>query len=157
MTITEFLTARYDEDEADARAAVGTAVFQRQTGRWVHRNVELSDYTSLIVFAVAEGPEGARTQVADLTAAWEGPERAVHITRHDPARVLADIAAKRAIVALHKPVEDRNWKSGVSHGYLWCGSCGSLDDSPEPYPCRTVLAMVQPYAEHPDFDEAWRV
>jgi len=134
MTPTEFLTARLDEEEVVARAALTPERWwvdgpASQTGMW---------------------------WVYDTGAKFESREIATHVARHDPARVLADIAAKRAIVALHAPVEDHNWKSGESHGYLWCGMCGSLDDSPEPYPCRTSLALLQPFADREDFDPAWR-
>jgi hypothetical protein len=105
-----FIRARLDEIEQDARAAIGTSVWATQTGHWVHRDVELSGHTSLIVFAVAE--DDARTQVADLTAAWEGPERAVHITRHDPQRVLADVAMRRTMVSNLRTAIDRTWQFG---------------------------------------------
>lgn len=75
-----------------------------------------------------------------------------HIARHDPARVLADIAAKRAIVAwcserdkvqinAGDPSDPQNYIEGeYSHG-----------------PDSVVLRLlVQPFAEHADFDPAWR-
>lgn len=142
-----FINARLDEIEHDAREAIGTAAFQRQTGHWVHRNVELSDYTALIVFAVAEGPEGsARTQVADLTAAWEGPERAVHIARHDPARVLADVAARREIVTGLQAALARAWQFGEEARELVA---------------QLAVLMLQRFAaldaDHPDYDPGWAV
>ena len=70
-------------------------------------------------------------------------------------RVSAECAAKRMIVALHSPVKDKGWRSGASHGYLFCGSCGSIDDSPEPYPCDTLKALASIYMDHPDYNEEW--
>lgn len=140
-----FIRARLDEIEADARAAIGTAVFQRQTGRWEHRNVELSECTALIMFAVAEGPEGeARTQVADLTAAWEGPERAVHIARHDPARVLADVRAKRKIVAHAHLAITQGWSVGEE-----------AREASAMLAVRVLQALAALDVDHGDYDPAW--
>lgn len=142
--VAAFVNARLDEVENDAREAIGTAVFRKQTGRWVHRDVELSDYTALIVFAVAEGPEGsARTQVADLTAAWEGPERAVHIARHDPARVLAEVATQRIIVSNMCSLHEGAWqyddaRTAVEHLTL-----------------TTVRRLAQLDADHADYEPEW--
>ena len=152
--VAAFVLARMDEVEAEARAAIGTSVWATQTGRWVHRDVEHGGYTSLIVFAVAE--DHARTQVADLTAAWEGPERAVHIARNDPARVLAEVAAKRAIVALHHTSEtpERLAQIGVSR----VGrdpSCSDRDYPEESDDCLTLLTLAALDADHPDYDPGW--
>lgn len=100
MTLTEFLLARIAEDEAAARAATGAAVFSHQTGSWQFETVSGPGYESSIVFAVTDS--GAKTQAADLTAAWEGQERGEHIARWDPARVLAECEAKRRIVSHHQ-------------------------------------------------------
>lgn len=76
-----------------------------------------------------------------------------HIARWDPARVLAEVAAKRAILKLHPPATQ---PSG-----LYCATCG---DWPQPgdeqgvitWPCGTLKLLAQPYSDHPDFDPAWR-
>jgi hypothetical protein len=75
----------------------------------------------------------------------------------EPSRVLAECAAKRAIIELHTPIRDDGWKSGEANDYLWCGTCGSIDDSPEPYPCMTIKALAAIYAIHPDFQQEWAV
>lgn len=58
--------------------------------------------------------------------------------RFPPARVLAECEAKRRIVRLHPEI------------LTICQGCG------EPYPCRTLGAHAAVYADHPDYDEAWR-
>lgn len=100
MTLTEFLTARLDEDEALAQAA-------------------REDYRM------------------DLRMARD---MAQHSARHNPARVLREVEAKRAILARHTKE-------------VWDGSCF---DCAEPYPCPTVRAIAAVYADHADYDEAWR-
>lgn len=72
-----------------------------------------------------------------------------------PSAVLDECAAKRAIIELHAPIKDEGWVSGKDHGYLWCGSCGSIDDSPEPYPCDTLKAIAAVYKDHPDYQQEW--
>lgn len=59
-----------------------------------------------------------------------------------PARVLAEVAAKRRIVQLH-----------VS-GEAWCDHCagpGDIDDS-----CPTLRALASVYADHPDYRQEWK-
>jgi len=129
-TLTDFLLARIGEDEAVAQAAVGTAVFDRQTGKWSFESVRTQFGEFPIVFALTES--GAKTQAADLSSAWEQQERGAHIARHDPARVLAECEAKRRIVAWMS-----DWQNDVAIEGL------------------RILAL--PYATHDLFQEEWNV
>ena len=72
-----------------------------------------------------------------------------------PSAVLAECAAKRAIIEMHGPVKDDGWISGAAHDNLWCGMCGSIDDSPEPFPCATLQALAAAYKDHPDYRQEW--
>ncbi|WP_402465764.1 DUF6221 family protein [Isoptericola aurantiacus] len=127
MTITEFLTARLDEDEAAARAAATTAErIHERTGRRDPR----------------------------ATRAWTehgvmGPHVAL-----SPARVLAEVEAKRRIV---------EWFS--DRQMIFTGGMGDDRTDPTNYtpgplvheadtPVLRMLAL--PHADHPDYDEAWR-
>lgn len=69
-----------------------------------------------------------------------------HIERHDPAAVLADIAAKRAILGLHQPTE-----SGMS-----CDHCadGYSAGWPRDWPCPTVRALASAYAHRSGYPSA---
>lgn len=58
-----------------------------------------------------------------------------------PDRVLAECKAKRRIVELH----GNDWNPR--------GKCEACD---EVGPCDTLHALALPYADHPDYDEAWR-
>lgn len=83
-----------------------------------------------------------RSQILDSAGMVVGdlPERtAEHVAGWDPTRVIAECEAKRSIIELHPEI------------LTICQGCGN-----ESYPCRTLLALVQPYADHPDYDEAWR-
>lgn len=70
-----------------------------------------------------------------------------------PTEVLARIAADRQILALHKM---EAWGSSEP-GCILCHE--DYDWGPETVagPCETVKLLAQPYADHPGFEEAWRV
>lgn len=58
-----------------------------------------------------------------------------HIARHDPERVLADIAAKRAILDLHQQRQPG-----------WCETCDVPGDfKGNEHGCPTVLALAEAY------------
>jgi len=81
-----------------------------------------------------------------------------HIARHDPARALAEIDAKRRILALHEPVILRAG-GGAEHFNTTrvCRSCEPPKQFPEAaYPCDTIRLLALPYADHPEYQDAWR-
>lgn len=121
--LVAFLAARLDEDEEAARQVEGT---------W--RQI---DQTGVIVASDGRHAEEC------ASAHWAGV--AEHIARHDPARVLRDVAARRAIVTswrasnaeMQTPLpDDRN--IGVADG---------LDEA--------VCYLAAVYADHPDYQEEW--
>lgn len=64
-----------------------------------------------------------------------------HIGANDPHAVLADIAAKRAILqAWAARGEDDHPAISAHRTGLWLA----------------IQHLAQPYAEHPDFDESWK-
>lgn len=184
MGIVEFLTVRLDEDEAIARKAA-------EPESWVELNRSprpdwyVQAWADPDRMAVVADPESSAYHIA---ASLQGDEeetaeaRMVHIARHDPARVLAEVAAKRAILVLHpissRPEEwgdvrhhpDQDWPHANYMGQLTGGmvySCGTCDagvnfDADGPLwraeeACETVRWMAAPYDQHPDYDPAWRV
>lgn len=75
----------------------------------------------------------------------------VHIERYGPARVLREVAAKRAILARHKPLHGR-------YG-LCCAHCSRDIDSPGlgvPWPCADVRDLVTAWSGHPDYSGDWK-
>jgi hypothetical protein len=68
----------------------------------------------------------------------------------DPARVLAECAAKRAIVREHA-LSDYN---GVPSCWL-CAPGYSWGKEPDEGPCSTLSALASVYASHADFNPAW--
>ncbi|WP_128382365.1 DUF6221 family protein [Streptomyces cavernae] len=108
--LVNFLRARLDEDERIARRATA-----RQTGgeSWTHEQPALRTGSTLTV---------AERMV---------PVFGEHIARHDPARVLVEVEAKRRLLL---------WAQNAEAGYNLL-------------PIIDTLAGV--YRDHPDFDSAW--
>lgn len=163
MNLTEFLLARYAEDEAVARDAAG--------GPWTwHEYVRKGDdpvpyltgrggdpetyaYDVEVIEPDHSGECGCRSACRlELRVRREDQE---HIARHDPSRVQADIAAKRRIVE-------------------WCGEreqihVGRIGSNPEaarpedfvqgrvvrPADSVVLRYLAEAYADHPDYRPEW--
>ncbi len=113
--LVAFLRARLGEDEAEARLAA------REGGTWTQDDP--------VRFPGAISSLGGQV-VYDEGAPDEN--QAPHIARHDPARVLREVEAKRAILA-------ERW-GGPDHQDMWEA-------------VSRHLAAV--YRTHPDYDPAW--
>lgn len=148
--LVEFLTARLDEEELLAhRAAAFRDAFDDEDSDngvdWISDNTMV--YTTGQVFLVNAIPP-------EKFGRPHPEEMLQHIARWDPARVLAEVEAKRKIIEEHLPVS--------AFGFADCRSCrdllgpGQMAASANSWPCRTVTLLAQPYADHPDFDPAWR-
>lgn len=127
--LVEFLKARLDEDEAAAKAA---GEFDGET--WVARGD-----------AVLENvPDGTRGEW--IAQRCEDDDTAAHIARHDPARVLADVAAKRAILDGYRMLA---WVLGDED------APGTLKD--REFILRGVLKrLATVHARHPDYRQEWK-
>ena len=141
MTITKFLTARLDEDEHAARSAGGdhaggdhwdTMTEETPDGEHIYYTVE-----TVGADPVAPVAEMARTRQADR-------DRAEHIARHDPARALREIAAKRSLLRAH-PFEP-------AEGF--CAEC-QRGGAAGIWPCPTLRHLAAVYAGHPDYQQKW--
>jgi Family of unknown function (DUF6221) len=138
MDLAEFLAARLDEDEAAAGAGA------RRVGMpW---RAEPQPGT----------PGGLVIDDLGLVGSTGGRYAAEHIARHDPARVLREVAAGRAILAEHAATD---W---TAYGDRMCRRCVLDDDEPHdepyhwlPFPCPTLRALAAAYSDHPDYDPAW--
>lgn len=121
----------------------------------------MSDLTEFLLARVGEDEA-----VAWLVAAQQGdrPDTNDGYHWHDeydllhiaPARVLADCEAKRRIVGLHARIDTSLYGyPGGDQIKATCHACRSttLDN----WPCPTLRLLAQPYADHPDFDERWRL
>lgn len=155
MTIVEFLEARIAEDEAAARGADGA--------RWFHSD-------KVVTFEVLRGDgwdEVSPPISVDTRAnGW-------HITRWSPARVLAECEAKRRIVERHArrrtiltgaPWVEFGWNSSglrleMPDGSVLDGAAADAlyDKWTEPSIGDELRDLAAVYADHPDYDPAWRI
>ena len=74
-----------------------------------------------------------------------------------PARVLREVAAKRAILAEHAPTD---W---TAYADRMCRRCVWNDEEPHDelhhwviWPCPTVRALAAIYSDHPDYRQEWK-
>jgi hypothetical protein len=79
---------------------------------------------------------------------WLFPPFEIHARRHDPARVLREVAAGRAIIERYKraaaaPPPNANFTAGQDDGYRQACADAIRD-----------LAAV--WSDHPDYREEWR-
>lgn len=148
MDITEFLTACVAEDATEAEAAT--------SGPWhvdqiPHRTNVVVPHEGLDRIGTA----GQRMDVPIFTGQtanrgrlqWEAD--AAHIARHDPARVLREVAAKRRVLARHHAGSDGS-----------CDGCG-YDQEQGPWierleDCPELRDMASVYADRPGYREEWK-
>ena len=146
--LVDFLRARLDEDKAAAEAAT--------PGPWVANPYvdHDCDFEALIGTGsgvhdcgnvVGHGYEGGGVEkMADAT----------HIARHDPARVLREVAAKRSAIReafRHAAVVDGEWGCCHDAEQIERGECE--EEVPSEMPILQALASV--YADHPDYRPEW--
>ncbi|MFD3594376.1 DUF6221 family protein [Nocardia sp. NPDC058640] len=110
MTIEEFIRARLDEDERIARES------DSGDGQW--------------------GFDERFDHVGTSDETVHSLHHSEHIARHDPARVLRDIAGKRKILA----------KLADAGTPVWWWHLHTND---------ILTAMAQRWADHPDYLRAW--
>jgi hypothetical protein len=138
MNLTDFLLARLAEDEAAARlcAEMFPSPWDVADRGWRVR-IYAGDVPIEDLMSDEPGATATRNPVVmevEPDRRIEDPrwltERVEHVRRHDPARVLAEVEAKRRIVT------GDGGRIQVS-GYL-------------------LAVLAQPHRDHPDFREEWR-
>lgn len=166
MTLTEFIKARLDEDEAVARAAIdperpGThwhwwradeqdrpaipdedtgGDYMEDDGLWLC-TVEVFPTTSVV------GPlPGVIISYAEEVKAAP----AFHIARHDPSRVLNQVDAHRMLVEDHS---GRHVCEDNMAGTVWDEKTEDIVEDP----CRVLRIIGSIYADHPDYRTEWQV
>jgi hypothetical protein len=135
----DFLRARLDEDEAAARAAADTG-----DGRWTRDDPPWSTPGRI--------NDGSRDRVIVYNEGAPDADEAAHIARHDPARVLAEVEAKRRVLARHR-IEPGRW----GHACVGCGTAGDPADpvTEDINDCPELRDMATVYADHPDYLPEW--
>jgi hypothetical protein len=135
LSLSDFIGQRLDEDEATARAAM-----EHSEGRWDWSMHNPRPYRTFLA-----DERGSVVLPAQNDDVFPSAGVAAHIARHDPARVLREVEAKRAILDLTKDPdgpdgENLNWAYGI-HAEAH----------------QTVLRhLAAVYADHPDYRQEWR-
>lgn len=140
MDIVRFIEDRLAEDEAVAKS-MGV----EGAGRWwVGQRFDGSlDPDGSTVFVDVRRSDGLGYIHLGTPGMLAGPT-ATHIARHDPARVLAEVAAKRLLLQEIELITIRD-------------ADGNMDDAFLNRPAgRLLRAMASAHADHPDYDPAWR-
>lgn len=127
MELADFLAARLDEDEAAAKAA---AEDYRPT--WKPVWILASEAANLVDL---DGMPLGGTHVRSTAG---------HIARHDPARVLRDVEAKRAILARYGEYSGTN----IGEHLQWSQEQQGL--------YRAMCALAAVWSDHPDYQQEWK-
>ena len=129
-----FIAARLDEDEAAARRVEGT---------W-------REEAESIGVILVDGEPLIEGHITGLTA---------HIVRHEPARVLREVEAKRAILALHNRTHEcpigSTVQSAVKGPWLYIAS-EHVEVAGTEWPCTTLRQFADIWSDHPDYRAEWK-
>lgn len=119
MTIVEFLEARLAEDELIATAAIDDA----------------ADWHVLYTYRDVRDANGHYVVLAD--SRYPTVEQAAHIARHNPARILRQCEAARAVIAEFRRLDE-------------------IGDLPGRSATETALRrLASAHSDHDSFDETW--
>ncbi|MFE0470444.1 DUF6221 family protein [Streptomyces sp. NPDC058947] len=135
--LVRWLGEQLDEDERMAKATT-----------------ERQPYDEWDAVGAGDDDDAARShwgvvRIARMAQSPAARSLAVHIARHDPARVLREIDAKRQLLDLHEPGEMEYVDGDV------CMACDVRGGEPF-YPCKTLRLLALPYADRPGYREEWR-
>jgi hypothetical protein len=148
--LATWLHPQLDEDERGAVQAggeaweVGPTFGARDSRIYVREQGNLIDSVGQCVFV---------GQVASIP--WFRAN-AAHIARHDPARVLVEVAAKRWTVRAHEGRHDcvAAWPPDETHGETeWTRGEREYDADEA---CPTLRHVGLPYADRPGYRDEWR-
>lgn len=110
--------------------------------------------TEFLEARIAEDESDALTDAAEMARSsvsiqFDGATQA----RFTPARVLAECTAKRAIVSRHG---DWNAEFSSEDDASICETCHDYSQhAPADWPCPTIRALADVYADHPDYRQEW--
>lgn len=147
--LVTWLRAQLDREEGDANLIPGGGY---QPARWTAHRVPDGDWAEIRQHDLPVGAavdEGEEISTAGLMT-W-GRNEDLHVARWNPARVVAEVAAKRAILDEHATVTE-----GREEYCRTCDADRGYAPTGFPMPCPTVRLLALPYASNPGFDEAWR-
>lgn len=165
-SLIEFVEARLDEDKAIARAAYG----ETEQDWTIDTDPDLPAKHVQGRPSIKTSGMGWQTTSGDGIWSCDDPEDdcriyrredkadAEHIVHFDPARVLREVEAKRAIIADHSspraaflaadPFVGTGTRQSRRQMGEWC-------DHHEDFECQTLKLLAAPYSDHPDYNPEW--
>ena len=146
--LVQWLRAQLDEDEQIAQAATPGPWWHNPGKQWLGPEAfEKYDLRQGEEFVGYGGPHPFTGAVASTGPAsnMQGMKDAAHIARHDPARVLREVDAKRRLLAIHRPYVPEPDQSclGCAGGIMFTS-------------CPVIPLLALPYADRPGYREDWR-
>lgn len=154
--LAAFIEQRLAEDEAAAKAAASR-----------HGPVDQAERQLLHgeIRQLLPGRSGSQLErkLIGLVDRYCADQIAADRRNHDPARVLAEVAAKREMLRLHGPMSVQPGHPYFNDAHLTrepmrlCRSCEpeTMFRRERSWPCRTLLQLAAIWSSHPDYDPAW--
>ncbi|WP_072689300.1 DUF6221 family protein [Rhodococcus marinonascens] len=137
--IVDFLRARIDEDEQLAReAAQRTAWGDRSLPTWHVSSDSMMSGSAGVDAGALNDPQTHRIPVVS-DEGFPTVEQARHIARHDPARVLREVEAKRRIIDRAQELYDDPFDTELFVEYR----------------AAILPGMAAVYSDHPDYQPEW--
>lgn len=170
--LVDFLRARLDEDERIARAASGSTVVG-EPGNWQPSpggdewEACAGDIEEELLVALRPGLPRPPEVMSGYWGAWVSNDPThdpaagsampalTHAARHDPARVLAEVSAKRQQIDEHRPSRPP-YMPHHTRGCSTCTTAQAWDDLANEANCRTLRLLALPYVAHPEYREEWK-
>jgi hypothetical protein len=150
--LAAFISARLSEDEAAAKAATARQPYDEwdAVGAGGEDDVALSNWRVVAIAIPGLKPEHSPAARAVMR----------HIARHDPARVLREVAARRLMAKLHDRVHTCPVIVPVANPSAFAEGMYVSDeyidgDDPEVSPCTTLRAIAATWSDHPDYRAEW--
>lgn len=133
--LTAFIAARLDEDEAMALAAATDVSRLAGRANWTSEAAMVTD---------AEDLDWA---ICDLSPYVDDECLARHIARHDPARVLREVTAKRAILARYERGAAGDLPEWTAGRELIIAGLAMLEG--------VLRDLAVAWSDHPHYQPAW--
>jgi len=150
--LVAFLTARLDEDEQIARNAGAPPTVDGDRETWTYDRQGFAVRATHGRWNVAT----RRDDLADSREIHMTDSYGEHIARHEPARVLREVAAKRAILEDHR-IKPATWREVDDEYPFGCERC-HFDRDEGVYGfgyCPTLKAMASIWSDHSDYNQEW--
>ena len=145
MNITEFLIRRIAEDEAAANRAAQSTDYHMLDSLSARIGPEWTSEDGMVLGGMNNGYPVALWDDEGSGTLRMAPAAAAHIARHDPARVLAECAAKRRIV---EECAKEEWVIAQGHLTEWTEGGQAARTT-------SIHALASVYADHADYQQEW--